>query len=221
MNRRPRHNPFARNSQRLYANTACALLLAGAAIITTAIGCGWSFVNEHSVRFTGYNSPGDFTRLPPLPIKPNARREESLSPRSNDEYEQAEYEAEERRIKEMDEVWDQASEAEEKRDFARTGRLLRDYLRRSSANDDGWSYNAEGTQLRRNSAIDRLDAQTAFGQGASPAAVGAYLDARRRFDLAKQAAGGAIHLSGYSISSASVEGGEPLDPQITNADRIR
>ena len=70
MNRWFRRNDFANlNSQRHYGNAAGALLLGGVAVVTTAIGCGWNFVNEHSVRFTGYSSAADFTRLPPLPIK--------------------------------------------------------------------------------------------------------------------------------------------------------
>ncbi|HKQ74277.1 MAG TPA: outer membrane protein assembly factor BamD [Blastocatellia bacterium] len=187
MNRRFHRNDFANpNSLRLYSNAAGALLLAGAAVVTTAIGCGWSFVNDHSVRFSGYSSPGDFTRLPPLPIKPDARREASPSPGTNDEDEQANYEAEERRQKAMDEVWEQASEAETRGDFARTGRLLREYLNRSSAVGNDGPYDAEEVQIRRNSAFDRLDALTALGQGVKPSLVATYLAARHRFDLATE-----------------------------------
>jgi TolA-binding protein len=177
---------ITRNSQLIYnnlANAACALFLIGAAIVTTAVGCAWSYVNEHSARFTGYSSPGDFTRLPPLPVKLDARRKASSYPRIHDGDEGAEYEADERRLKEMNEVWDQASEAEARGDFAQTGRLLREYLHRSDAMENDGRYNAEETQKRRNSAFDRLDAMTALGQGVKPSALATYLAARRRFDL--------------------------------------
>src|SRR5262249_45540171 len=180
MNRRPRRKPSARNSQRLYNNIACALLLAGAVAGVTAIGCGWSFVNEHSVRFTGYHSPGDFTRLPPLPINPKARRENQPVARRNGEDEK--YELEEKLEKEMNGLWTQAGEAEEKSDFARTGRLLREYLQRASVENDVLPYRAEERQLRRNSAIDKLDALTALGQGVKPSALTAYLAVRRDYD---------------------------------------
>src|SRR5262249_4188056 len=104
MNRRLRLNDFANpNSQRLYGAAACALLLAGAAILTTGVGCGWSYANEHPARFSGYTSPGDFPRLPPLPVKLDTRREASSYPRIHDGDERAEYEAEERRLKGMNE----------------------------------------------------------------------------------------------------------------------
>src|SRR5215813_5297674 len=184
MNRSLRLNGFANpNSQRLFGAAACALLLTGAAILTTAVGCGWSYVNEHSARFSGYTSPGDFTRLPPLPVKLDARREASSYPRIHDGDEGAEYDAEERRLKGMNEVWDKASEAELRGDFARTGRLLREYLQRSDAIENDGRSNAEETQMRRNSAFDRLDALTALGQGVKPPSLAAYLATRRRFDL--------------------------------------
>ena len=115
----------ARNSQRLYSNAPFALLLAGAVAGVTAIGCGWSFINEHSVRFAASTS-ADFTRLPPLPINTNSGREDMLRARSNGEEE--EYEAQVKRETEMRELWSRAGEAEEKDDFAQTGVLLREYL---------------------------------------------------------------------------------------------
>src|SRR5262249_4767713 len=180
MNRRPRRKPSARNSQQPYSNTACALLLAGAVAGVTAIGCGWSFVNEHSVRFAGYTT-ADFTRLPPLPINPKARREDKPVARRDGEDE--EFELEEKIEREMNGLWTQAGEAEEKSDFSQTGRLLREYLQRASTENDVLPYGGEKRQLRRNSAIDRLDALTALGQGVKPSALSAYLAVRREYDL--------------------------------------
>lgn len=183
MNQRLQRESSATDSQRHYNNTAfavCALVLIGVAAVPNVIGCGWSFINEHSVRFSGYTTAGDFTRLPPLSIKPDAHRE--TASRGSDE--EVGYEAKARHIKEIDDIWTQAAEAEAKGDFVRTGRLLRKYLRRSSANYGGWPYDAEEHQLRRNSAVDRLDALTALGQGAKPSDLAAYLAARHRFDLA-------------------------------------
>ncbi len=184
MNRRPnRKSSAASDFQRLYGAAACALLLAGATAGVTAIGCGWSFINEHSVRFSGYTT-GEFTRLPPLPInsnaRPNTRRKELPAARHDGDEE--EYEAQKKREEERNEIWAQAGEAEDKSDFAQTGRLLREYLQRVSAENDFLPYGAEERQLRRNSAIDRLDALTALGQGARPTALAAYLAIRRDYD---------------------------------------
>src|SRR5262245_46665941 len=181
MNRAPARKPSrARNSQRLYSATPFALLLAGAVAGVTAIGCGWSFINEHSVRFSAYSS-ADFTRLPPLPINANSRLEDMLRARSDGAEE--EYESQIKREKEMRELWSRAGEAEEKNDFAQARGLLREYLQSVSAEKDFLPLGAEGRQLRRNSAIDRLDALTALAQGVKRPTLKAYLAIRHDYDL--------------------------------------
>src|SRR5262245_51868641 len=99
----------------------CALILIAALAVTTAIGCGWSFLNERSVRFSGYTSPAEFTRLPPLPIKPVMQLENANIGRNVDDAEYAEYAAGKRREKEMTELWAQARDAEANGQFDRSG----------------------------------------------------------------------------------------------------
>src|SRR5262245_43872359 len=90
----------------------CTMLLIAGAVGGVAIGCGWSFLNEHSARFAGYNSAGEFTRLPPLPIRLGARRKNPTLIRDNDLAAEYEYEAARQREKGLDELWDQADAAE-------------------------------------------------------------------------------------------------------------
>ena len=92
----------------------------------------------------------------------------------------------------MNALWTQAGDAEEKSDFAQTGRLLREYIQRASAEYDALPYGAEERQLRRNSAVDRIDALTTRGQGVKPPALTTYLAVRRDYDLMllKDAEGG-------------------------------
>ncbi|MGH9840029.1 MAG: tetratricopeptide repeat protein [Blastocatellia bacterium] len=173
------------NSQQPLGNAAfavCALLLIAAVAVSTAIGCGWSFATEHSVRFTGYSAKSEFTRLPPLPINLEARRKKAPVSQALDE--EAEYEAVTRREAEMDDLWVRAGDAEQQGNYALSARLLREYLQRSVAEYDGGWWDAAPLQLRRNSAVDRLDALTALGQGAKPAALSAYLALRREYDQA-------------------------------------
>jgi outer membrane protein assembly factor BamD (BamD/ComL family) len=193
----------------------CALLFIAGAAVTTAIGCAWSFLNEHSVRFSGYASPGEFTRLPPLPINPVARRGNASGSRHHSE--DTKYEAEERREKEMNELWAQAGEAEEKGDFARTGRLLREYLQRSSAIENDGVFDTQDWQARRNSAVDRLDAMTALSQGIKPDVLSAYLNARRAFD---QAASGISKEQASNLTRVPSLTGVPGFTEITGLTRV-
>ncbi len=179
------NQPKDANSQQPLSNTAfaaCALLLICAVAVSTAIGCGWSFATEHSVRFTGYSTKSEFTRLPPLPVKPDARRKALVASQALEE--EAEYEAGERREAELDDLWVRAGNAEQQRNYTLSARLLREYLQQSAAEYDGGWWDVAPLQLRRNSAVDRLDALMALGQGAKPAALSAYLALRREYDQA-------------------------------------
>lgn len=164
----------------------CTLLLLGALAASTVIGCGWSFLNEHSVRFSGYSATSEFTRLPPLPVNP-ALEHKAETPARNSEMEyEAEYQAHEKRQAELDDLWSRAGDAEQRGDLNLSARLLRDFLRQSAEHESSW-LDLSSPQSQRNSATDRLDALTALGQRARPAAVSAYLALRREYDLALSA----------------------------------
>ncbi|MFL6207942.1 MAG: tetratricopeptide repeat protein [Pyrinomonadaceae bacterium] len=140
----------------------CAVACAG-----TVIGCGWYGGSDHSVRFSGMDER-DFGRLPPL----SEYATEEL-PRADDWEEEYElrYEAEERGEQAADELWQQAQAAETSGDLAQARALLRRYLNDRYATD----------QAKRNTALDLLDAFTALDEGASAAAVQAYLKARHTY----------------------------------------
>lgn len=143
----------------------------------TAIGCGW-FGTAHSVRFNAYQDEREMGRLPPLPTLANGlndlRAAWGMEGDGNyDTYTQAEA-----RSKEVDALWDRANVAEQNGDLRADRDLLRQYLERTAIARTVWS-EPEDRQVRRNSAMDRLDALTALERGSSVQRVRAYLKARR------------------------------------------
>src|ERR1051325_1267366 len=142
--------------------------LIGAAI--AALGCAWPGTS-HSVRFNSYQGEREMGRLPPLPTMANGLN--SLRAAWDDVADEdtyADYSTSEDHSKKIDSLWTRAGEAEENTNLRLTRDLLVQYLKEGSG------------QSHRNSAIDRLDALGAIDEGASAAAVTAYLEARRCHD---------------------------------------
>lgn len=151
-----------------------ALSLTGAAI--AVLGCGWSGTS-HSVRFNGYQSEREMSRLPPLPTMANGINPIRASWDSDDEpYDEDDedafddYSSSEDGSKTLDSLWERAEEAEKNGNLSLARDLLIEYLKHGVA------------QTRRNSANDRVDALNALSQGASSTAISAYLEARRCHD---------------------------------------
>ena len=164
----------------LFAGFALVLL----AVTATVFACGW-MGTEHSVRFNSWDSEREMGRLPPLPTLANGKTEASAVRVYEDEleWEEAEKGRQERTL-EIDGLWTQAEEAEARADLRTERELLRRYLDLTAVARDTRDTRTDVTdrQQRRNSAIDRLDALSALDKGSTPAAVGAYLAARRAYD---------------------------------------
>lgn len=143
----------------------------------TAIGCGW-FGTQHSVRFNAYKSEREMGRLPPLPTLADGMNELRASWEMDDDRGQVDYSRAEASAKEVDNLWDNADAAERDEDLPRVRNLLRQYLERTTIARDLW-FEPKDRQVRRNSAIDRLDALGALDRGSRVAPVRAYLEARR------------------------------------------
>jgi TolA-binding protein len=151
----------------------------------TVIGCSWAGT-QHSVRFNGFQSEREMGRLPPMPTRANGLNDLRVVWEMEDGGGD-DYESEERRVQEVDELWDRASAAEKDGDLRLDRERLRQYLEQTAIARGSW-FSPKDRQLRRNSAIDRLDALRALDRGSSVARVRAYLDARRSFDVDKPSA---------------------------------
>lgn len=148
-----------------------ALFALGAGL---ALGCGW-YGTEHSVRFNNWHSDSQFSRLPPLPF--DARKK--TKPDDDDENTSADAEA---AAKDTDTVWSGAGEAAAAGDFAKSRKLLHDYLDRTRGSVCR-EYDAPADcGARRASARDRLDALASLDRGATAQPVSAYLKARDAYD---------------------------------------
>ena len=152
------------------------VILCLAAVTATVMACGWPGT-DHSVRFNAIRSKIEFGRLPPLP---HFLEDETTRPvRFEYEYD---YDEREKKVKEIDQLWESASAAQQRGDLIAMRGQLRDYLKRTDLeNDSGWS-SLSDVQKRRNSAIDRLDALTALDNGSSVFAVRSYLAARSSYE---------------------------------------
>ena len=154
--------------------TFCLTLIAA-----TVIGCGWT-LSEHSVRFGCLHGLGEFGRLPPLPVNASGAGRKQPVKRKAETEENLSLETATHYANSIKELWLQASEAEKNGNLAQARQLLNEYLERSNSEDT--SDNPGHWQEWRNSAIDQLDAMTAFNQGARLTDLKAYLDARRAYD---------------------------------------
>ncbi|HEY0385245.1 MAG TPA: outer membrane protein assembly factor BamD [Pyrinomonadaceae bacterium] len=171
--------------RRLRARVRASLLLRVAACVAiaaaTVIGCGWPGTSR-SVRFDGYQTEQQMSRLPPLPTLANGKTDaQRYWGYEDEEGEDAESIASQKHAAEIDALWEKAEAAEENGDLPLARNLLRDYLTRTSVGRDAL-YGPEARQARRNSAIDRLDAMTALDRGARVSAVQSYLAARHAYD---------------------------------------
>ena len=149
----------------------------------TAIGCGW-FGTAHSVRFNAYQDEREMGRLPPLPTLANGLNELRASWGMEGDGLEEDYSQAEARSKDVDALWDRASAAEDDGDLRADRYLLHQYLERTTIARNVW-FQPEDRQLRRNSAMDRLDALNALERGASVQRVRAYLKARRSHEAEK------------------------------------
>lgn len=150
-----------------------ALFALGAGL---ALGCGW-YGTERSVRFNRWHSESQFSRLPPLPF--DARKK--TKPDDDDYDENAERDAE-IRTKEADTAWSDAGEAATASDFAKSRKLLHDYLERTGGSACREYATSADCVARRASARDRLDALASLDRGATAQSVSAYLEARDAYD---------------------------------------
>lgn len=160
------------------------VLVSLAAAAATVIGCGWPGTS-HSVRFNDFQTEREMGRLPPLPTLANGLNERRASwdleesGESEDVYERAE-----KRSKDLEALWDRAEAAEKDANLRLDRDLLNEYLKRTEITREVWD-SPEASQLRRNSATDRLDALTALDRGSSVSKVSAYLNARHAHDSDK------------------------------------
>ena len=147
-----------------------------------ALGCGWSLLTEHSVRFTAYRSGRGFYRLPPLPImyEPKTGKEITVQDLydSYDYYEdvgrsEADISDAEEAESEDSKTWDEARMAVQSNDLANAKLLLEKFLELTKIPQSG-----EPDHERRNSARDMLDALAALKHGSKSEPVKTYLDAR-------------------------------------------
>ncbi|HKX84163.1 MAG TPA: hypothetical protein VJL58_08085, partial [Pyrinomonadaceae bacterium] len=107
------------------------LLIISTLGVSTVIGCGWSYLTEHSVRFNSERTGRGFYRLPPLPIavNPVTGKEQSVNETDNyDDYDGSSYEAEQAALEGPNKVWDRAIAANDGNDHSGLGKQLNEYL---------------------------------------------------------------------------------------------
>ncbi|MBC7932746.1 MAG: outer membrane protein assembly factor BamD [Rubrivivax sp.] len=164
-----------RRSQRLTRASALGLVALFAAGAGVVLGCGWTSSSQ-SVRFNGWHTEREFSRLPPLPF--DARSTKRADNAMEDEGESADSLG----VK-AGAIWMRAEEAEQKGDMPQTRKLLDAYLKLTDSGSCAELFgDSSNCQRRRNAARDRLDAVASLERGASAQAVALYLEARRAFD---------------------------------------
>lgn len=167
---------------RVHSRVLVLTLLAMMLLATLALGCGWSFFSEHSVRFNFHSDAREFYRLPPLPdlLDPKTGQWKLLYddlPWVSDEARQAE---EANQAQQLDAAWQQAETDEQHGSLVKTQASLRSFLAAATKQ----SAINEQRQYRINSAQDRLDALSSLKQRARDSDVREYLARRRAFDKA-------------------------------------
>lgn len=181
--------PRKRNATRI----ALRVLLFVFTLAATAIGCAW-MGTSHSVRFNDYQTEREMGRLPPLPTLANGMNDaraywenEDIGQTPDDDYTVGE-----KRTKEVDALWERAAAAEKDGNLGLDRELLNEYLKRTEIGRDVWFY-PSARQMRRNSAIDRLDALSSLDRGSNASKVKAYLNARQAHDSDKPVAEDVSH----------------------------
>ena len=158
-----------------------ALLLGSAIAAATAIACSWPGTS-HSVRFNGYQTEREMGRLPPLPTLANGLNgARAYWDDQSEEFGPEDDNSPPDRSEIVKSLWDRAEAAEKDGNLRLDRELLREYLKNSEITRD-LDFEPSGD---RNSAIDRLDALSAFDHGSKPALVSSYLAARRAHDSDK------------------------------------
>jgi len=186
------------NSRAFMRNTGRVLLSMGIAT-ATVIGCGWSGTS-HSVRFNDYQTERELGRLPPLPTMANGLNERRASWDMDESLEGEDaYELAEKRSKELDGLWVRAEAAETNGNLRLDRDLLNEYLGRTEITREVWDSHA-ASQVRRNSAIDRVDALSTLELGSDVSKLRAYLNARRIHDSDKPVAEEVKHALGLAQS---------------------
>ena len=145
-------------------------------------GCGWDYYTDHSVRFNGYRAANEFFRMPRFPNFSRMKQEKLFSWDEEVGYIGETYEEYEKKVKGIDLTWNASLEAEKAGDVSEVGKQLRKYLEMTKGmREDRWSGPKE-LQARRNSALDKLDALTAYDLGSSGETITDYLRARTAYD---------------------------------------
>ena len=142
----------------------------------TAIGCGWSLLTDHSVRFNAYRSGRGFYRLPPLPIMYEPKTGKEITVQSLNDYEGR---SEDEVIEETDtaetedsKIWNDARTAAQANDLERARIDLEKFLDLTKIREAAWPDD------QRNSARDILDALESLKHGSKVEAVRAYIEVR-------------------------------------------
>lgn len=146
----------------------------------TVLGCAWSMLTEHSVRFNASRSGRAFYRLPPLPIMYEPKTGKEITVGSLYDYgpfegDYGETEPAETAATESEEskTWDDARAAVQENEMSRARHDLERFLELTKFP------RLEGAEYeRRNSARDMLDAIGALNNGSKNGSVKAYLNAR-------------------------------------------
>lgn len=162
-------------------------------LAATAIGCAW-MGTSHSVRFDDYQTEREMGRLPPLPTLANGMNDARAYWESEDvgQTPDDDYTVGEKRTKQADALWERAEAAEKDGNLRLDRDLLNEYLKRTEIARDVWFY-PSACQIRRNSAIDRLDALSSLDRGSNASNVKAYLNARHAHDSDKPVAEDVSH----------------------------
>lgn len=150
--------------------------------VSTVIGCAWSMLTEHSVRFNSMRTGRGFYRLPPLPVQydPATGKESSTIEIERDVDENPELgTAASESLPDPNESWKSALSAVEKSDIDLAILNLKKFLdaTRYKPYWDAYEQSSYG-QDHRNSATDIIDALEERRHGASTGAVLAYTKAR-------------------------------------------
>lgn len=163
---------------KIHRNLSRAFLLI-AALAATALGCVWVGTYD-SVRFHDSEDYNDMGRLPPLPIFADAtntwRANWGDENAAEDNYTRGE-----KRSRAVDEFWEGVADLEKEGKTTEARNRLIEYLNRTRHARNAW-FNPVDREIRRNGAIDKLDALTALSQGSPASRVQAYLVARTLHD---------------------------------------
>ncbi|MEQ1764386.1 MAG: tetratricopeptide repeat protein [Pyrinomonadaceae bacterium] len=159
-------------------NTHAGRIVAVAILaVSTAIGCGWSMLTEHSVRFSSMRGRA-FYRLPPLPIEydPSTGKERTQAEVQNyDDYDRVPYEEQQAAYARPEKIWDKAIAANEAGSLLELRKNLVEFLEETRYGSTGGT---DSEQDQRNVASDVLDAISEQTKGASDGAVIEYVKTR-------------------------------------------